>query len=427
MRILLGYQEIAGYYGRLCQGLHELGVEADFIALQSHRFAYAESAAAASASGQDRLLSYVIRLRFRDGQLSKRQLLRKLTVRLLYILLAFLLLLRWCRRYDAFVLGFHSHLLFFWELPLLKLLGKRIIYIYHGSDSRPVYLDGNFAGKLGGAELATAAALQRRTIHRIESYADFIVNNPAQGHFFTRPFVAFLQLGIPFQPQTKPAAPAADKPGVRVLHCPSNPEVKGSEQIRRVIRSLQTRGFMIDWVELIDRPNSEVMAELVRCDLIVDQLYSDTPMAGFATEAAFFGKPAVVAGYYQDHALDFSPDPAPPSYYCLPDELEQTLVHVLESPAEREEMGRKAQAFVTGHWSAARVAGRLLRMLESGAPPEWYFDPGRLRYLHGSGLPEEQLCKALGQLLAAAGPAGLQLDDKPALRQAFLDLVARSC
>ena len=55
--------------------------------------------------------------------------------------------------------------------------------------------------------------------------------------------------------------------------------------------------IMLNWS---GQPNSVVLEQLARCDFIIDQLYADFPMPGFATEAAWFGKPAVTAGYALD-------------------------------------------------------------------------------------------------------------------------------
>ena len=96
---------------------------------------------------------------------------------------------------------------------------------------------------------------------------------------------------------------------IRILHSPSSPEVKGTYLIRQAINALKAKGYPIDYVEIMGKPNTVVIAELEKCDFIVDQLYSDTPMSGFATEAAFFGKTAVVGGYgWQEVEKLFSPN-----------------------------------------------------------------------------------------------------------------------
>jgi len=47
-------------------------------------------------------------------------------------------------------------------------------------------------------------------------------------------------------------------------------------------------------------PNHAVLEELGKCDFVIDQAFADYGMAGFATEAAWFGKTAVVGGYQSE-------------------------------------------------------------------------------------------------------------------------------
>ena len=53
-------------------------------------------------------------------------------------------------------------------------------------------------------------------------------------------------------------------------------------------------GLPLEYVEIVGQPNDIVLAEIARSAFVIDQLYSDTPMAGFAAEAARLGKPAIV-------------------------------------------------------------------------------------------------------------------------------------
>ena len=69
-----------------------------------------------------------------------------------------------------------------------------------------------------------------------------------------------------------------------------------------------------------DRRKSE------RADLVVDQLYSDVPCAGLATEAAALGRPAVVGGYAGEELARWYPaDRRPPTEYTHPDGLEAAI------------------------------------------------------------------------------------------------------
>ena len=62
----------------------------------------------------------------------------------------------------------------------------------------------------------------------------------------------------------------------------------------------------IEFVEITNRPNSEVIAKLQQCDLVIDQLYSDSTMTGIAYEAAELAKPTIVSGYGLNDVVIYS-------------------------------------------------------------------------------------------------------------------------
>ena len=72
----------------------------------------------------------------------------------------------------------------------------------------------------------------------------------------------------------------------RILHAPSNPNFKGTEEIRDTIKCLKNENIDFEYIEITNASNEKVLAELNACDLVIDQLYSDTPMATLAAEAA---------------------------------------------------------------------------------------------------------------------------------------------
>ena len=88
-----------------------------------------------------------------------------------------------------------------------------------------------------------------------------------------------------------------DKKNFRILHAPSNPNFKGTEEIRNTIKCLKNENIDFEYIEITNASNEKVLAELKACDLVIDQLYSDTPMATLAAEAAYCGKPTIVGGY----------------------------------------------------------------------------------------------------------------------------------
>ncbi len=60
-------------------------------------------------------------------------------------------------------------------------------------------------------------------------------------------------------------------------------------------------------VLLTGRPNREVIVDLSKCDFVIDQIYSDTLMIGFACDAASLGTASIVRGYGLEELKQFVP------------------------------------------------------------------------------------------------------------------------
>lgn len=415
-RIFLGFQEIAGYYGQLRQGFTELGVPSVFVNLSDHPFQYD----GAGARGLTRSIK---------NARTSRSKLRPLSLAALCLLVweswLRVCLLTWAvTKFDSFILGFGSTFLqrSSLDLMVLKLLRKRVVCVFHGSDARPAYLDGSVAEHAGsqmGRECGLRARATERRVSMLDRYADAIVENALSGHFHKRQCVHWIVVGIPFvAPDVVTQVNTATRHGIRILHSPSHPASKGTDRIRHAVNNVRNRGHQLDLVEISGRPYSEVLVELARCDFVVDQLYSDTPMATFAAEAAHFGKPAIVCGYGADAFRCMLPsDATPPTLYCLPDELESAVERLAVDSDYRSQLGEQARRFVQVRWNRKEVAARLLRVLAGDYPESWLFDPRDIRYCHGYGLSPENARDRIAKVIAWGGVDAMRLHDKPDLEK----------
>jgi hypothetical protein len=411
-RVFIGLTEISGYYRGVKKGFEEIGVPCTFINLFNYRFAY-------GGEDKSRLVRWILESSKRKETFWKR----------INALLRGLLFWQMLFTHDVFIFGFSTS--FFKghrDLPLLKLFGKRILYQFHGSDSRPPYLDGSVMASGKGRtvqDCITRTKVRRATVDRINRYADVIIDIPPTCQFHTQAVVNWLRIGIPCQPPVYPAdlpeprsAELIRREGLRILHCPSYPEAKGSHEIRRVIEALQRRGHALHLVEVVNQPNSVVLKELAHCDIVIDQLYADYGMPGFATEAAWYGKPVLIAGYARDLWERLLPEEwTPPTLYCHPDEFEQALTMLITDHAFRAEIARQARAFVENQWHPKAVAQRYLQVIEGNFPEDWLINPACIRYWEGCCFPESRVRALLGEVLAAGGVEALQLPDKPALAE----------
>jgi hypothetical protein len=421
--VFIGLTEVAGYYGSLASGFAELGIKTKLVDLDGHRFEYG-----AEAGGRDWLVDLYRCSSRRRAQIRAGRVLPTLWWRCLQKVSLLAILTMAMVTCDAFVLSCGSTFLRYLELPVLKLFGKRLIFVCTGSDHRPPYLSGISLSTLDDQAIARCGELvsqTKRMLGKIERYADVLVGHHLSAHLHEKPFVPILLVGIPFATRTEVpiASDAVRSGGVRIVHAPSRPKQKGSAEIRKAVEALRARGFAIDFVELIDVTNQVVLDELSRCDFIVDELYSDTRMARLATEAAFFGKPAVVGGYASDEDLAipgvYPTSQFPPVQFCHPDDLEDAIHRLIVDVPYRLELGKRAQDYVRSVWTPREVALRFVALIRDEIPDAWMFDPLGIRYVFGVGMPEAVARAGVQRFIEMLGLPALCLSDKPETERAL--------
>jgi glycosyltransferase involved in cell wall biosynthesis len=330
--------------------------------------------------------------------------------------------------YDAVICIFgRSFHPFYRDLQWLKFFGKKIIMVYNGSDIRPCYIDGAVIEEEHPplSKLVEDVRAQKIRIKQPEKIINWSVTNKFNAHLLEKPFISNLMIGIPLfieMPNHQTSSVLSQRK-VRVLHCPSARKSKGTPLIRAAVQQLQQEGLEFEFVEISGKPHHVVLQELQRCDFVVDQVFSYVPMAGFAVEAALYGKPAVVGGYAQKDFYDGSipEELIPPSYYCHPSELLEAIRTLICDREYREQLGRRAREFVIEHWNPARVARRFVQLIQDDFPREWLYDPKNIRYTAGYGIEIEELKKVLKQIITEYGVVALQLSDKPELERKFVE------
>tara|TARA_R100000656_G_scaffold29535_1_gene25767 strand:- start:1521 stop:2837 length:1317 start_codon:yes stop_codon:yes gene_type:complete len=428
MKVLIAPVETAGFVANLVQGLRQLGVDAESYVSERHSFSY---------DVEEEKKSLTVRLWRHLGTLFKRTPPFPFPVRVALLaaqsVVAWFVLFRSVRLFDAYI--FVAGKTFTntrFELRLLHFLGKKIIFVSLGSESRPPYMSGGYSAGMTPAEAAPrivrASRKVAKTVQLQERYAHYVVNAPGTGQFHRKNFVNWFSMGVPVPEAQEPSLEDdASKSGpVRILHSPSKPLLKGSNEIRAVIASLKRKGYAIDFIELKGVPNAKVREELARCDFVIDQLYSDTPMAFFATEAAHYGKPAVVGGYFSAFVNQYvDRGDIPPSAYVLPEQLEETVARLIDDRRYRIELGSDARRFVRGRWHSRIVAQRYLRLLNDEVPDSWLCSPENLSYLGGVGVSEKELKAMVRYIFDHYGWEAFQLKGKPALEASLTDLLSQ--
>jgi hypothetical protein len=411
-KIFLGLSEIAGFYVGLEQGLKELGLKVTRIDLSSHRFKYKNS-------HQNFLIkSYLYAANKFKNSAGWLQNYWKFNA---VVLKALLFSWAVCT-HKVFIFSYGTSFFRLQDLRLLKLLRKKIIFQFHGSDSRPPFIDGIFIKQCDLEQIQQLTKQKKQQLEKINHYADAIVDLPTMGLFHSKAFVNCLRIGLPTcVPVDMSVGASQDNDTIKILHAPSNPIAKGTQYIEDCIKELQQSGVNIELIKIQNLPNVEVLKAIAGCDFLVDQMFSDTLMPGLATEAAWFQKPTVLCGY-ANHVWQKSlpSDLHPPTHYCHPSELKAAILKLAMNKEYRTDLGSKAHQFVKQCWHPKKIAEQYLKIINNDLPLSCYVDPQELTYTHGCAIEETELKVFLLGYLKQFGKESLHLSDKPSLEDAFL-------
>lgn len=428
--------EIGGFYSRLADGLSRTGVSVTTYGLSSHPFGYDVSPRRTPV-----IVDWSERWNKRSQNIPKNRIVGRVGASSLAKLLRLALFLWAMTNHDAFVFVFGTSLLpMNADLPILRLFRRRVIAVLgNGSEARPPYINGVFLDSreksLSIQQYARLSTKMRQRILRFERFANVIVGAPLTAQFFSKPFVNWFSLGIPIQITTAHSSSGTQvdstengaSSAVRILHAPSNPAFKGTRRIRDAVEALKQAGHQIEYIEIVRQPNRVVMEQLDRCDFVVDQVYSDSPLAGLATEAAAYGKPAVVGGYGWDELrANIDQESWPPSEICHPDSIQTAIERLIKNKDYRVRLGQQAQDFVSTFWNVDTVASKYLHLIEGPAPKGWMCDPRTIYYVYGGGLPAPTSQRILRRIVDRCGARGLALSHNPVLEKRFVDFAEQA-
>ena len=185
---------------------------------------------------------------------------------------------------------------------------------------------------------------------------------------------------------------------------------------KEIISGLKDEGFNLEYTELVNVPHSKVLNEIQQCDFVLDELYSDLPLAGFSSEAAFYSKPSIIGSYLANSFDKFIPkDMIPPSLVSLPEEVESNVRLLIENIEFRKNTGDELKDFMNTNWSSESVAKKYISLIMDDYPESWNSSAQDVDYIHGWGISESNLKTFLKDYMCRFGESGLFVDDKPIL------------
>lgn len=398
MRICLGFGEICGYYGLLHKGFSQLGVESVHIQLGQHPFAYDDDAT--RRHFLDRLVCRIHRFRVEN----RLPVLVDRSIGLFRQILIGLLAIDAAIRYDSFIVCAYSP-----QYKILaviaRLLRKPVITVLHGSDVRPPFINGLYFEFCQCPKKLISLTLKKLRLAKfVESYSTHVVSHAPNSQFLTRPFVNWLRIGIPMTSDL-PTERIRSNRSIKIVHAPSRLLQKGTEIFRGIVADLKAKGHLVEFVELIDKNNREVLLNLSDADLVLDELYSDSPMATFATEASYFSCATIACGYIASSDLFLPSELLPPTIFCRPEQAASEVESLLNNVDRLQQVAQKCRHYVKTKWSPHLVALRFMALLKNEVDENSFVDPSQVKYVYGWGMKIQQCQMMAGTFYQHATPA----------------------
>jgi len=189
-KIFIGFSEVANYYTNLTKGFKEIGYEYFLITFGKNKRLYNIE--------DDKFFDQKI-THFLTNKINK-SIYCKVFFYPFFIFLRLYLFFKYTYKCDIFIFSYNSSFLWLYDLPILKFFNKKIIFVYHGSDSRPPYLSGNYINN--GFSLNFVKKFSHWVYKKnktVENYSDHIISLPSSGQFFSRKLINFLWIGLPFK------------------------------------------------------------------------------------------------------------------------------------------------------------------------------------------------------------------------------------
>lgn len=255
-----------------------------------------------------------------------------------------------------------SKLPWYWDLPVWRARGTRIVFTFHGSDVR-LKSQHLAEDRWSYYRYATVACDEEQIAAQLavtRTYADRLT----VGSVLDLPYVPEASyIPKPVETDQLPMVGPVRRRRPVVLHAPSLRSTKGTEFVLAGLERLREEGasFEVDLVEGVS--HDELIGRLADADIVVDQLLTGE-IGVSSLEAMALGKVAVAR--LRSEVRDRHPEL--PVVGADPDTFVEVVGELIRSPSRRAELGERGRAYVVEHHDAA-VIGKQLEELYASINP----------------------------------------------------------
>ena len=250
-----------------------------------------------------------------------------------------------------------------WDLPIYRILGKKVFATWHGSDCRQmrIHLERNPWSYFKYSDLRPDDDRTAKTVEVFRTYAD--------RQFVTAPdYLDYVPdaevLGRVIDLVEWPEQPPEQRERPLVLHVPSRRGTKGTELLLPVIERLKGEGLAFDFQLLEGVPHEEARKAIQKADVVVDNLITgDYELVSIEAMAS---SRLAVANIQAASAAAF---PGAPILNVDPETIEARLREAIGDIGLRRDLAARGRAHVAAVHDAPVAARKLMAAYEAPSRP----------------------------------------------------------
>lgn len=279
---------------------------------------------------------------------------------------------RSARSYEIF--HFYSSVTFLpynLDLPILRLLGKKMVMTYCGSDIRLIKVEKRrnkyfnmLPARLKNPSNDTFKMIrmywQSLWIQRFTAVRD--LHEHAVEVIKEEKVIENLWLNnIGFNSKNTPClASLFTRKIPQIIHAPSNRAIKGTEYVNRSIQILRDKGLQFHYLELKGVPNHEAQSLIRNCDIVIDQFLLGS-IGTLAFEGMGYGKPVIA---FLPSAVVHRYLPGCPIYNATVENLTVRLEELIKNHDLRLKLGKDGIVYTKEHLDYESIQTRVIELYE---------------------------------------------------------------
>jgi len=268
-------------------------------------------------------------------------------------------------KYDVFLYHAGSSLftlkLNFLDVRLNKILRKKVIPVFHGSELRMPSIEKKRNPFYLNTAYNESDTLARIRLSKWSKISDTVITcdcaflNYGLEKYFKN--IHHLPLAIELD-RLKPRRLENEK--VVIMHAPSHIDAKGTKWIRESISDLKNLDYDFEYIEITGRSHQDLLKLINKADIVIDQMMLGN-YGVFALEAMALEKPVIC--YIQPEVLEYLPADLP-IINSTPETLLITLKQLFsQTDTERRKIGKLSREYVRKYHDYNYIAEKLERII----------------------------------------------------------------